>query len=256
MVENPAFIGSIIDVLVGIIHISGGFYRNFDKINQNYLTGIKITKLGREIIEILIISPVQTHKLLILQGINRNFDLFPQKCILKQVVTPSRSTTGEISPTFTKFTYFLSSSKYIIQRVYAIQGVKIHTVKILIVKRLMLKHLNVKSYYFCILPRYQNYCIPPPKHNISEKFKFQYFLTNTINTTAQSKAVCSTIAHLLFYNRCQFSHIFLMVIEQFTLFTAQCCLNNWFEVLSTHVTLLQSLVSQLIGTNKQSIKSS
>ena len=31
---------------------------------------VKITKLGREIIEILIISMVQTHKLLILQGIN------------------------------------------------------------------------------------------------------------------------------------------------------------------------------------------
>ena len=40
---------------------------------------VKITKLGREIIEILIISMVQTHKLLILQGINQNFDLFPQK---------------------------------------------------------------------------------------------------------------------------------------------------------------------------------
>ena len=77
------------------------------------------------------------------------------------------------------------------------------------------------------------------------------FLTNTINTTAQSTAVFSTIAHLLFHNRCQFSHIFLMVIEQFTLFIAQCCLNNWFEVLSTCVTLKQSLVSQLIGTNKQ-----
>ena len=89
LVENPAFIGSIIDVLVGIINTSGGFYRNFNKINQNYLTGIKITKLGREIIEISIISPVQTHKLLILQGIHRNFNLFPQKCILKQVVTPS-----------------------------------------------------------------------------------------------------------------------------------------------------------------------
>ena len=58
LVENPAFIGSIIDVLVGIIDISGRFYRNFDKINQNYHTGVKITKLGREIIEILIISPV------------------------------------------------------------------------------------------------------------------------------------------------------------------------------------------------------
>ena len=46
--ENPVFIGSIIDVLVGIINISGGFYRNFNKINQNYHTGVKITKLGRE----------------------------------------------------------------------------------------------------------------------------------------------------------------------------------------------------------------
>ena len=86
--ENPAFIGSIIDVLVGIINISGGFYRNFDKINQNYLTGIKITKLGREIIEISIISPVQTHKLLIPQGIYRISIYSPKKCILKQVVTP------------------------------------------------------------------------------------------------------------------------------------------------------------------------
>ena len=140
LVENPAFIGSIIDVLVGIINISGGFYRNFDKINQNYLTGIKITKLGREIIEISIISPVQTHKLLIPQGIYRNFDIFPQKCILKQVVTPIWGTIGVISPIFTKFTYFLSSSKYIIQRVYAIQRVKIHIVKIHGVKRLTLKH--------------------------------------------------------------------------------------------------------------------
>ena len=81
--ENLAFIGSIIDVLVGIINISGGFYRNFDKINQNYHTGVKTTKLGREIIEILIISPVQSHNLLILQGIYRNFNIFPQKCVLK-----------------------------------------------------------------------------------------------------------------------------------------------------------------------------
>ena len=84
----------------------------------------------------------------------------------------------------------------------------------------------------------------------------KYFLTNTISTTAQSTAVFSTIAHLLFHNRCQFSSHFLMVIEQFTLFTAQCCLNNWFKVLSTCVTSLQSLVSQLIGTNEQSIKCS
>ena len=140
LVENPAFIGSIIDVLVGIVNISGGFYRSFDKINQNYLTGIKITKLGREIIEISIISPVHTHKLLIPQGIYRNFDIFPQKCILKQIVTPIWGTIGVFSPIFTKFTYFLSSSKYIIQRVYAIQRVKIHIVKIHGVKRLTLKH--------------------------------------------------------------------------------------------------------------------
>ena len=107
LVENPAFIGSIIDVLVGIINISSEFYRNFDKINQNYLTGIKITKHGREIIKILIISPVQTHKLLIPQGIYRKFDIFPQKCILRQVVTPIWGTIGVISPIFTKFTYFI-----------------------------------------------------------------------------------------------------------------------------------------------------
>ena len=81
LVENPAFIGSIIDVLVGIINFSGGFYQGLDKINQNYPTSIKITKFGREIVEILIISPVQTHKLLIPQGIYRNLDIFPQKCI-------------------------------------------------------------------------------------------------------------------------------------------------------------------------------
>ena len=103
LVENPAFIGSIIDVLVGIFNISGGFYRNFDKVN---LTGIKITKFGREIIEISIISPVQTHKLLIPQGIYRNFDIFPQRCILRQVFTPIWGTIGVISPIFTKFTYF------------------------------------------------------------------------------------------------------------------------------------------------------
>ena len=104
--ENLAFIASIIDVLVGIINISGGFYQNFDKINQNYHTGVKITKLGREIIEISIISPVQTHKLSFLQGIYRNFDLFPQKWVLKQVSTPIWGTIGEILPISTKFTYF------------------------------------------------------------------------------------------------------------------------------------------------------
>ena len=104
--QNLAFIGSIIDVLVGIINISGGFYRNFDKINQNYHTGVKITELGREIVKILIISPVQTHKLSFLQGIYRNFDIFPQKCVVKQVFTPIWGTIGEISPISTKFMYF------------------------------------------------------------------------------------------------------------------------------------------------------
>ena len=68
---------------------------------------VKITKLGREIIEIWIISTVQTHKLLILPGINRNFDLFPQKCVLRQVFTPIWGTIGKILPISTKFTYFL-----------------------------------------------------------------------------------------------------------------------------------------------------
>ena len=123
--ENPAFIGSIIDVLVGIINISGGFYRNFDKINQNYHTGVKITKLGREIIEISIISPVQSHNLLILQGIYRNFDIFPQKCVSKQVFTSIWGAVGEILPISTKFTYFKKNPyHYIIQRVYAILVVK------------------------------------------------------------------------------------------------------------------------------------
>ena len=82
------------------------------------------------------------------------------------------------------------------------------------------------------------------------------FLTNTIKTTAQNTAVFSTIAHLLSHNRCQFFSHFLMVIEQFTLFIALCCLNNWVKVLSTRVTSLQPQATQLIGTNKQSIKCS
>ena len=128
--ENPAFIGSIIDVLVGIINIPGGFYRNFDKINQNYHTGVKIPKFGREIIEISIISPVHTHILLILQGIYRNFDIFPQKCVSKQVFTSIWGIIGKISPIPTKCMYH-----YIIQRVYAILVVKIHIVKIHIAKK-------------------------------------------------------------------------------------------------------------------------
>ena len=79
------------------------------------------------------------------------------------------------------------------------------------------------------------------------------FLTNTINIIAQYTAVFSTIAHLLLHNRRQLFLHFLMVIEQFALFIAQCYLNNWFEVLPTCATLMQTLVLQLIDTNKQSI---
>ena len=73
---------------------------------KKYPTSVKITKPGGEIIKILIISPGQTHKLPFLQGINRNFDLFPQKCVLRQVFTPIWGAIGEISPISTKFTYF------------------------------------------------------------------------------------------------------------------------------------------------------
>ena len=97
-------------MLVGIININlVDFIEISIKSFINHLISVKlvkITKLGTEIIEILIISPVQTHKSLILQGINQNFDLFPQKCVLKQVFTPIRGAIGEISPISTKFTYF------------------------------------------------------------------------------------------------------------------------------------------------------
>ena len=94
-------------------------------------------------------------------------------------------------------------------------------------------------------------------------FKFKYFLKNTINIIAQFTAVFSTIAHLLLHNRHQFFLTFLTVVSHFLMVIGAIhpihstkCLNNWFEVLSTCVTLIQTLVSQLIGTNKQSINSS
>ena len=48
---------------------------------------------------------VQTHKLLILPGINQNLNLFPQKWVLRQVFTPIWGTIGEISPISIKSTY-------------------------------------------------------------------------------------------------------------------------------------------------------
>ena len=51
--------------------------------------------------------------------------------------------------------------------------------------------------------------------------------------------------------------MFLMVIGAISpIHSTKWYLNNWVEVLSTRVTLIQTLVSQLIGTNKQSIESS
>ena len=70
------------------------------------------------------------HILLILQGIYQNFDIFPQKCVSKQVFTSIWGIIGKISPISTKCTYH-----YIIQRVYAILVVKIHIVKTHIVKK-------------------------------------------------------------------------------------------------------------------------
>ena len=69
--ENPAFIGSIFDVYSW--YHSVDFVEILIKSTIIHPTGVnlvKITKLGREIIEISIISMVHTHKLLILQGIN------------------------------------------------------------------------------------------------------------------------------------------------------------------------------------------
>ena len=43
-----------------------------------------------------------------LPGINQNFDLFPQKWILRQVFTPIWGTIGEIPPISTKFMYFFN----------------------------------------------------------------------------------------------------------------------------------------------------
>ena len=64
--------------------------------------------------EISIISPVQTHKLPFLHGIHRNFDIFPQKCVLRQVFTPIWGAIGDISPISTKFTYFFISLSHFV----------------------------------------------------------------------------------------------------------------------------------------------
>ena len=116
----------------------------------------------------------------------------------------------------------------------------------------------IKTYYFFIFAQVvNNSCIPPSKHNFLTKIQIQIFFSQT-QLKQQHKARLFSLQLLTYCStiRCQFFSHFLMVIEQFILFIALCCLNNWFKVLSTRVTLLQSLVSQLIGTIKQSIKCS
>ena len=139
---------------------------------------------------------------------------------------------------------------------YALQRVKIHIVKIHSVKRLTLKHFNVKSYYFvfCTSIKITAYHCPS---TLSHKNSNLNIFSQT-QLTLQHKARLFSLQLLTYWSTigASFSHICLMVIERFTLFTTQCCLNNWFKELSTCVTLLQSLVLQLIGTNKQSIKCS
>ena len=121
----------------------------------------------------------------------------------------------------------------------------------------MLNHFNVKLYYFGILPNIKTIAYRRPSTIFHINSNSNIFLTNTINTIAQSTAVFSTVAHLLLHNRRQFFSHFLMVIGAICpIHSTKYCLNNWFEVLSTRATLIQTLVSQLIGTNKQSIKSS
>ena len=127
--------------------------------------------------------------------------------------------------------------------------------KIRIIKKLALNHFNIKLYYFVFYQSTKTAAYYRPS-TIFHKNSNSNIFSHKHNSITQSTAVFSTIAHLLLHNRCQFFSHFLMVIEQFALFIAQCCLNNWFEVLSTRATLVQSMVSQLIGTNKQSINSS
>ena len=128
--------------------------------------------------------------------------------------------------------------------------------KIHIVKKLVLNHFNVKLYYFVFYQSIKTAAYHHPSTIFPKNSNSNIFLTSTINTTAQSTAVFSTIAHLLFHNRRQFFLTFLMVIGAICPIHSTKCLNNWFEVLSTCVTLIQTLVSQLIGTNKQSIRGS
>ena len=121
---------------------------------------------------------------------------------------------------------------------------------ILVVKIITLKHFNIKTYYFyfCTSIKIPAYHRPSTISHKNSNLKYFSQTQLTLRHKArlfslQLLTYCSTIG-------ASFSHIFLMVIEQFTLFITQCCLNNWFKVLSTRVTLLQSLVSQLTGTNK------
>ena len=112
--------------------------------------------------------------------------------LLLQLAAP----LSKIVPISTKLKY-CNSLKNITQWVYVTQVVLTITVK-----RFFL-HKNIVFFIFTQVVNKS--CIPPSKHNFSQKFKSKYFfLTNTIKTTTQNTAVFSTIAHLLFHNRWQF----------------------------------------------------
>ena len=77
--------------------------------------------------------------------------------------------------------------------------------KIHIIKKLTLNHFNVKLYYFLYFTKVLKLLhITAQAPYFPKNSNSNIFLTSTINTTAQSTAVFSTIAHLLFHNRHQF----------------------------------------------------
>ena len=132
--------------------------------------------------------------------------------------------------------------------------------KIHIIVKLALNHFNIKLYYFRILPKVLQLLHITAQAPYFKKIQIQiFFLTSTINKIAQNTTVFSTISHLLFRNRCQFfSHFltFLMVIGAIRPIQTTKCLTIGLKCYQHASLLIQTLVSQLIGTNKQSIKSS
>ena len=159
----------------------------------------QITKLGREIIEISTIFPVQAHKLLIRQGIYRNFDIFPQKCMLK---TSRYSNLGhhcqKIVPISTKLKYFKSSKIHNPVGICNTGGITI-TVKHFLHKNIL--------FYFCTSSK--QFLHTTAQAQYLTKIQIQIFFSQT-QLKQQHKArlfslqlltYCSTIG-------ASFSHIF------------------------------------------------